>query len=224
ERTGEGQYLDISLIDTYYQYQEINVQGLSLSKGAFMPRASGAQHYAAAPLGIYKGKSQPILIMGLPRQWPALCKLMGREDIENDPKFVDNGARVENQKELTKIIEDWLQSQDSDEETIKALEDARVPCAPILSAVEAINHPHLLERGTAQTITDRALGEFIIPGISFRFGDFPPLELQAPFLGEHNEDVLTRLGGMTPEKVAEMVADGALGSEPVPSETKAAAE
>jgi len=133
-------------------------------------------------------------------------------------------VRTKNQKELTKIIEDWLQSQDSDIETIKRLEEHRVPCAPILSAVEAINHPHLLERGTAQKVTDRALGEFVIPGISFRFGDFPPLDLQAPFLGEDNEDVLTRLGGMTSEQVAEMTADGVLGSEPVIDANKAAAK
>jgi crotonobetainyl-CoA:carnitine CoA-transferase CaiB-like acyl-CoA transferase len=60
ERTGQGQFLDISLLDTYYQYQEINVQGLSLSKGAFMPRASGSQHYAATPLGIFEGSEIPI--------------------------------------------------------------------------------------------------------------------------------------------------------------------
>lgn len=224
ERTGEGQHLDISLIDTYYQYQEINVQGLSLSKGAFMPKASGAQHFAATPLGIFKGKGQPILIMGLPRQWPALCKCMGREDLIEDPKYVDNEVRTANQKELVKIIEDWLQAQDSDAETIKRLEEHRVPCAPILSAEEAINHPHLLDRGTAQKVTDRALGDFIIPGISFRFSDFPPLDLQAPFLGEDNEDVLTRLAGMSADDVAQMKADGALGAEPVVDKSKAAAE
>lgn len=224
ERTGDGQYLDIALIDTYYQYQEINVQALSLSKGAFMPRASGAQHYAATPLGIFKGKSMPILIMGLPRQWPPLCKAMGREDLIEDPKYIDNEARTANQKELVKIIEDWLQSQDDDEATIKLLEEHRVPCAPIHSPVDAINDPHLLQRGTAQTVTDRALGEFIIPGISFRFSDFPPLELQAPFLGEDNADILTRLAGLTPEQVAEMEADGVLSSEPVVGGAKAAAE
>jgi crotonobetainyl-CoA:carnitine CoA-transferase CaiB-like acyl-CoA transferase len=224
ERTGEGQYLDIALIDTYYQYQEINVQALSLSKGAFMPRASGAQHYAATPLGIFKGKDQPILIMGLPRQWPPLCKAMGREDLIEDPKYVDNETRTKNQKELVKIIEDWLQSQDSDAETITLLEEHRVPCAPILSAVEAIEHPHLLDRGTAQKISDRALGEFIIPGMSFRFSEFPPLELDAPFLGEHNADILTRLAGLTIEQVTEMEADGTLGSEPVKGGDKAAAE
>jgi len=224
ERTGEGQLLDISLIDTYYQYQEINVQALSLSKGAFQPKASGPHHYVGGPLGIYQGQTQPILIMALPVQWPRFCETIGMPELLEDPRFIDLAARAENHMELVDIITKWIQEQESDQEVIRMLEEARIPVAPILSAEEAINHPHLLDRGTAQTVTDRALGEFIIPGISFRFSEFPPLELQAPFLGEDNEDILTRLAGLTPDEVAKMTEEGAISAKPVVGGAKAAAE
>ena len=217
EHTGNGQFLDISLLDTYYQYQEINVQGLSLSKGAFIPRASGSHHYAATPLGIFEGTEAPILIMGLPRQWPSMCKAMGREDLIEDPKFIDNDVRNQNREELIGIITDWIKAQKDDQAVLRMLEEASVPCAPILSTEEALNHPHLVQRGTAQKVTDRVLGEFTIPGMSYRFSDFPPLELQAPFLGEHNEEVLTGLCSLTAEQVREMTAEGVLVSEPVRS-------
>lgn len=223
ERTGNGQHLDISLIDTYYQYQEVNVQGLSLGKGAFMPRASGSQHYAVMPLGVYRGKDTHILIMAAPHQWPWLCTAMGRGDLIEDPRFVDNKSRCDNTPELVTIITDWINAQDSDVAAILKLQEARIPVAPILTADEAIAHPHLVQRGTAQKVTDRGLGEFTIPGISYRFSKFPRLELQAPFLGEHNEQVLTELVGLTPGQVRQMETDGALKSEPIP-ESKAAAE
>lgn len=216
ERTGKGQYLDIALIDTYYQYQEVNVQGLSLSKGAFMPRASGSQHYAVMPLGIYQGKNTHILIIAAPRQWPGFCKAIDREDLIEDPRFVDNQARCDHTPELVTIITDWIQAQDSDEAAIRILQNARVPVAPILTNEEAIEQPHLRQRGVAQTVTDRVLGEFTIPGISFRFSKFPPLELQAPFLGEHNEEVLTELAGLKIEQVRAMENDGTLVSERIP--------
>ena len=123
---------------------------------------------------------------------------------------------MENHQELIDIITGWIHAQESDQEVVRILQEARVPVAPILTPVEAMDHPQLRQRGTVQTVTDRALGEFIIPGMSFRFSKFPPLDLQAPFLGEHNAQVLTELGGLTPEQVAEMEADGALVSEPVP--------
>jgi crotonobetainyl-CoA:carnitine CoA-transferase CaiB-like acyl-CoA transferase len=67
-----------------------------------------------------------------------------------------------------------------------------------------------------QTVSDRALGEFTIPGTSYRFSDFPRPDLEAPFLGEHNAQVLTELAGLTPDQIREMTADGALVEEAIP--------
>ncbi len=216
ERTGKGQYLDISLIDTYYQYNDTGVEGLSLSKGEYMPRASGAHHFAGGPLGFYQGQEMIILIIALPLQWPRFCDAIGMPELLTDPRFAEMVDRMENHQELIDIITGWIHAQESDQEVIRILQEARVPVAPILSPVEAMDHPQLRQRGTAQTITDRALGEFTIPGMSFRFSKFPPLELDAPFLGEHNTQVLTELAGLTIEQVTEMEADGTLASEPIP--------
>ncbi len=223
ERTGQGQFLDISLIDTYYQYNDTGVEGLSLSGGAYMPKASGAHHFAGGPLGFYQGQEMIILIIALPLQWPRFCEAIGMPELMEDPRFLELVDRRENHMELVDVITEWIHAQESDQEVIRILEEARIPVAPILTAEEALDLPHLRERGTAQTITDRALGEFTIPAMSYRFSKFPPLELQAPFLGEHNEEVLTGVGGMSPDQVRKMIEDGALVAEPVP-ESKAAAE
>jgi len=81
----------------------------------------------------------------------------------------------------------------------------------VLSVEEAMNHPHLRARGTVRKVRDRILGELDLPGFALRFSDFKvPLELHAPFLGEHNEPVLARLLEMSPEQVKNLEERGVL--------------
>jgi len=216
-RTGAGQYLDISLIDVYYEAQSLSAEALTLGDGSFMPRALGSHHYVGAPCGFFHGKEMSIIIMVMDRTWPYFCRAVGREDLIPEPRFATMASRAENRDELITLTEKWIQAQDSDEDALRQLQEARVTCAPVLTVAQAAALPHLIERSVAQTVTDRALGTFTIPGISYRFSNFPRLELEAPFLGEHNEEVLTELAGITPEQVAAMTADGVLISEPVPA-------
>ncbi len=190
---GGGQLLDISLLDTYFHHHEVSIQGYSASGGKLVPQRNGSHHYAIGPSGIFKSKDGHLMILALLHQWAPLCKAMGRDDLIEDPGFVDNEARMENHAEMVKIIETWLQAQDSDESALALLEKARIPCAPILTVPEAMAHPHMVERGTVRTINDRILGEFQIPGMPLRFSKYEVDEdIQAPLLGEHNEEILKK--------------------------------
>ncbi len=201
-RTGVGQHLDISLLDCYFHQHEVNVQAYSASDGAIVPRRSGSHHYAVSPTGIFKGPDGYIMILALLHQWPVLCKTMGREDLIEDPRFVSNETRVENQQELIGIIEAWLQTFPNDEAAISALQDVRVPVAPILTVPQAIDHPHLRQRGTVRKISDRMIGEFDIPGVPLRFSNHPDyLPLEAPFLGEQNREILSECLGYDANQV-----------------------
>lgn len=193
-RTGVGQYLDISLLDCYFHQHEMNVQAYSASHGEVVPRRAGSHHYAVCPTGIFQGPQGYIMILALVHMWGAMCKAMGRDDLIENPKFRTNEARVKNQKELIGIIEAWLQSFPTDQAAIAALQAARVPVAPILTVPETIAHPHHRQRGTVRRVSDRMLGEFDIPGMPLRFSNHPGyLPLQAPFLGEQNEEILRGL-------------------------------
>ena len=97
-----------------------------------------------------------------------------------------------------------------------AMSEHRVPCAPVLSVEEAVKHPHLRQRGTVRTVHDRILGDFDVPGFALRFSDFPRrLDLEAPTLGEHNEEVLTKYLGYPQSRVRELEQIGVLRSGPV---------
>lgn len=208
ERTGKGQHLDISLLDSYFHYHETSVHAYSLSNGAHRPRRVGAHNPLYAPLGMFKGKSHYLVIMApLDRQWPAVCRAIGKPELADDPRFATNAKRAENQAVLIHMIEEWLASTPSDEEAIRLLEEQHVPVAPVLSVVEAMSHPHLRERQTVRTVTDRIAGEFQIPGVPLRFSAFPQLlELEAAFLGEHNREILHDYLGYSDEQVRELEA------------------
>ena len=210
-RTGEGQFLDISLLDCYFHQHEVNVQAYSASKGAIVPRRAGPHHYAVAPTGIFKGPEGYIMILALLHQWPEMCKAMGREDMIKNSKFASNEARLENLQELIDIIEGWLQTFETDEAAMAALQAVRVPVAPILTVPQAVAHPHHRQRGSVRTISDRMLGEFDIPGVPLRYSSYPGyLDLQAPFLGEQNREILGEWLDYPAETIDELEQQGIL--------------
>ena len=214
ERTGEGQYLDISMLDAYFHCQEMNVQIYSASNGATNPKRSGVHHPQICPTGVFRSKEGYLIIMAfLDHQWAALCKTMGRPELTNDPRYNTNALRLEHRDEVVSAIEGWLASTASDTAAMDALRKARIPVAPVLSIDQAVNHPHLRERQTVRKISDPIFGEFDAPGFPLRFSAFPGfLPLTAPTLGQHNREVLESYLGYSPERIASLEQSGVLQS------------
>jgi crotonobetainyl-CoA:carnitine CoA-transferase CaiB-like acyl-CoA transferase len=215
ERTGKGQYLEVSLVDTYFHYHETSVQAYSLSGGAYQPRRVGSHYPLYAPVGMFKGKSHYLVIMApTDHQFAAVCRAMGKPELIHDPRFTTNAQRSENRAALIAIIEEWIASTASDEEAMRLLEEQRVPVAPVLSVVEAMNHPHLKQRGTIRTVTDRVAGELQIPGFPLRFSEFPQtLDLEASFLGEHKQEIMQQYLGYSEAQIRELESQGVLQHE-----------
>jgi crotonobetainyl-CoA:carnitine CoA-transferase CaiB-like acyl-CoA transferase len=214
EKTGQGQYIDISLLDSYFHCQTVGVELYSASGGKHELKRSGLHHPFFAPAGTFKGRKWYIIILAwLDQHWARVCDAIGRPELASDPRYADAARRGKHRDELIKLIEDWLAAMPDDEASINALRARRVPVAPILSVSEAMSHPHLIERGTVRTVNDRILGEFQIPGFPLRFSKFPDeLEFDAPLLGEHNEAVLHRYLGYSREDVLRLTREGALHS------------
>lgn len=165
ERTGEGQFVETSLLDCYASYHEVNVQVLSASKGAMRPRRAGSFHYLVAPVGIYKGREHYIFVVGgIQHQWPEFCRAMGKPELIEDSRFADIPSRAQNSAVLNVIVQGWIESLPNDEEVYRLLQERRIPYAPVLSIEEVINHPHMRERGTIRTVHDRFMDDFDIPG------------------------------------------------------------
>jgi crotonobetainyl-CoA:carnitine CoA-transferase CaiB-like acyl-CoA transferase len=216
ERTGEGQYIDVSLLDTYFHCQTIGVQLYSASKGAREMKASGLHHSLACPAGVFKGHKWWIIILAMTdKQWVSVCQAIGKPELAKDARYARARDRAQRREELVSVIEDWLAAMPNDEASIEVLRKNRVPVAPVLSIREAMEHPHLVARGTVRTINDPILGEFKIPGFPLRFSGFPEeIEFDAPMLGQHNAAVLEKYLGLSADRVAELQTAGILHSAP----------
>ncbi|MBV8056429.1 MAG: CoA transferase [Deltaproteobacteria bacterium] len=212
ERTGEGQFVETSLLDCYFSYNDMTVHTASLSRGAILPRRSGSHHFGVAPLGVFNGKSSPILIMAsTEHQFGYLCRAMGQPELARDPRFKSNADRMTHVEELKHLIQDWFDSMPGDDEIFRLFDEYRVPYAPVLTVEQAIAHPHLRDNEVVRTVNDRFLGEFDVPGFPLRFSEsLRHPQLDAPMLGEHNRLILTDYLGYSPERIETLEHDGVL--------------
>jgi len=199
ERTGEGQYIDSAILDTYFHMHEVNVPRVAIRGDKFTPTRSGSQHPDGGPTGLFRcSDGSYINVTALAHQWGQLAAALGKPELVDDPRFKDARARRDNNEEIRKLIEDWLARFPTREAAIEVLEKHRVPCAPVLSVNEAAAHPHLRKRGTVRRVEDPLIGPFDIPGLPVKFSRWaPPAGVSADLLGQHNEEVLKDLAGLS---------------------------
>jgi CoA:oxalate CoA-transferase len=217
EHTGEGQHIDCSLLDTYFNMHEVNVPKSSLRGAQFHLPRMGSLHPDGGPTGIFRcGNDEFLSIMVLPHQWPLMVKAMNMPELAEDVRFRDARARRDNNEALQDVIETWLAGFASRDEAIAALEAERVPCAPVLSLHEAMAHPHLRQRGTVRRVTDRDIGAFDIPGLAAKFSRWTPeTEIRADRLGEHNEEILRGILGLNDAEILELYRDKTIVHDPL---------
>ena len=211
DHCGEGQHIDVGLLDVYYHYHEANVHMYSGSGGQIVPTRTGRHVTYVCPAGVFRGNGGELMIMGFLHHWKDMCQALGRPELVDDPRWATDAERLKIVDEVIALIEGWLETFPDTESALTVLEEHGVPVAPVLSVAETVHHPHHRARGTVRTVNDRLAGSFDMPGFPLRFSAFPePLPLEAPLLGEHNEDVVTGLLGKSADELAELREAGVL--------------
>jgi crotonobetainyl-CoA:carnitine CoA-transferase CaiB-like acyl-CoA transferase len=218
ERTGEGQYIDASLLDTYFHMHELSVPVISLRPGKWSPKRTGSLHPTGSPCGVYKARDGYIFLVIQQHEIGRLWRAMKRPDLAEDPRFKTNRDRVKNKEVLRDLIERWLDSFPDRASALKVLDAERVPCAPVLKLEESMAEPHLRGRKTVRRIRNEALGEFDVPGMPVKFSGWPDrTEVKASRVGADNAAIMSELLGMSPEEIERLHREQILLSAP-PSE------
>ncbi len=215
ERTGEGQFIEATLVDTYFHMHEANIPKVAIRGDAFVPTREGSLHPNGGPVGVFDcGRGEFIVICALAHQWPQLVKALGMPELEKDPRFASARARSDNNKLVAEILEKWLKTFPSRDAAIACLEKERIPCAPVLTLNDAMAQPHLVQRGTVRQVSDSQIGPFAIPGSPVRFSAWSDQsELKADLLGEHNEKILHELG-LSDEEIAQLYSEKVIVQDP----------
>ena len=209
ERTGVGQYIDLSLLECMFHLHDTAIQFYVMSEGALNPSRFGSHHYLIAPCGIFKASDGYIVLTVLYHQWETFCETAGHREWLTDPRFATREARVEHRLELAALIERWLQTFSTRDEPLAILEKARILSAPVLDIAQIVNHPVITERGAMQSISHPGLGPVAIPKSPFRMSETSVMiRDRAPLLGEHNEKILGKYLGYSEQRVAELTSAG----------------
>jgi crotonobetainyl-CoA:carnitine CoA-transferase CaiB-like acyl-CoA transferase len=216
ERTGEGQHVEATLLDTYFHMHEVAIPRVSLREG-YTPKRTGSQHPDGGPTGIFRcADGSFITVATLPHQWKQFVEALERPELLEDPRFASASLRRDNNDALKAVLEGWLARFPSREAAIERLDRHRIPAAPVLTLNEAMAHPHLRARGTVREVHDPALGCFAIPGSPVRFSAWKTNEqVAAGRLGEHNEEVLQEYLGLAAEEIEQLYERGVLVQDPL---------
>jgi crotonobetainyl-CoA:carnitine CoA-transferase CaiB-like acyl-CoA transferase len=212
ERTGRGERIDVSLVEPLVYMHSIAVMAPSASEGAYRQTRTGRHFGAVAPSGTFRGPDGWLVLQVLDPQWPRLCAAMGRPELATDPRWADTAGRAAHADEINTMVENWMGSFPSNAALLAHLEAHRLPAAPVIDPADTGEDPWFRERGIVCDVDDEVLGRISVTGLPMRFGTVAPptVDRPAPFLGQHNAEVLAELLGYDAARIDELVADGVL--------------
>lgn len=185
--SGQGQFLDISLFDCAISL--LHPHAANFFMGGQVPQRTGNAHPNIAPYETFPtGSGDIFLAVGNSRQFQTLCSELGRPELAQDPRYLENRDRLNHRQALREDLVAMLQPHQAD--TLAAtLLAAGVPAAPVLDVGEILKHPHALHRGMV-------LEEEGYQGIAspIKLSRTPAtLRRLPPALGQHNEEVFSQL-------------------------------
>ena len=142
--------------------------------------------------------------------WPRLCRLIGKEAWIEDPGYATADARLDKLAHIFATIEEWTKTK-TKFEVMDILNPADVPCGPILSMKEIAEEPSLRATGTVVEVDHPTRGKYLTVGNPIKLSDSPADVRRSPLLGEHNDEILRDVLGMSAQEVEAYKASGALG-------------
>ena len=205
-RTGQGQYIDASMLRATVATQGIGLMEQALTGRALQPR--GNYDPTLAPYGHYPcaGDDQWVSIaVATPDEWRGLVTAIGSPGWADDDRFRSQYRRQRHRKELDELLAGWTSQQDAAAVTA-LLQTHGVAAAPVLSAEERLFHPHCIERGLYSDIDHPALGAEPIFNLMWGLSKTPSaVRRPAPLLGEHNRQILCGTLGLSEDELAHLV-------------------
>jgi crotonobetainyl-CoA:carnitine CoA-transferase CaiB-like acyl-CoA transferase len=193
ERTGEGQSVDVALLDSIMPLMGWVAANLLI--GGQAPVPMGNDNFTAAPSGTFATRDGHVNIAANKQeQWEALTEVLGVERLKLDPRFKERDERKRNRAALTPLLEEKLKQRPT-AEWVAALNARDVPTGAILPLAGALGQSQVRHRGTLQHVRMDGAGEIEVFGLSARLEKTPgEITSPPPRLGAHTEELLGRIG------------------------------
>ncbi len=202
ERTGEGQYVDISMMECSMSILDAFFAQEQLSE--IKPLSMGNRRANYAPVNSFQVKDGHVYIAAsLQKHWDALTRLMDRKDLYEDPKYDTASNRKKYEEELEKIVQTWAIQYDS-KELIELLDENGIPCSPVQTLSQVLNDPHVAARNSIIEFEYPGVGNYPVVAFTPKFSTMAVPVKRAPLLGEHNKEVYVNGLGYTETEFQEM--------------------
>ena len=200
ERTGEGQFIDVALLDSIMPLMGWVVANLMIGREAPVPM--GNDNFTAAPSGVFRtGDGYINIAANKQEQWESVADLLGAPELKQDPRFKERDARKKNRKDLTPLLEAKLKEKETSV-WVDLMNERDVPAGAILTLEAAVHQPQVEHRNTFGNVTVDGIGDLRLFNLTAKFSKSPGhVTAGPPLLGEHTCDVLHGIG-YTDEDIA----------------------
>jgi CoA:oxalate CoA-transferase len=208
--SGQGQLVDVALFDVAFsmtgtvgcaaEYRLLGEVRKPVGNGGF---------YAYCCSGRANDGYVMINVIGN-SMWRRMCRVMGREDLIEDPRFKDNLRRYRNYVAIDVILGDWIKDK-TVAEAMEILDKAGIPCGPVNDVPASLNVPQIEAREMLVELDYPGAGKVPVPGVSIKLSRTPgKVAKRASFLGEDNEDVYGGLLGYGPDDLTRLKQEKAI--------------
>ena len=193
ERTGEGQFIDIAMLDSIMPLMGWVAANLLIAKQEPVPM--GNDNFTAAPSGVFRTKDGHINIAANKQeQWESVCDALDLPELKTDTRFQKRDVRKQNRKELTPLLEAKL-AQRGTLEWVELLNESGVPSGAILSLKDALQQPQIKHRETLKDVPVEGVGTIPLFTLTAKFEQTPgDITSPPPRLSAHTAEVLAGIG------------------------------
>jgi CoA:oxalate CoA-transferase len=194
ESTGEGQRVDVSMLDCQVAILENALARYQVT--GVPPQPLGNRHPTITPFQAFRAKDDYIVVaMGNDALWQSFCAAVEREELATDERFATNRSRTDHIEELTTELEPLFGAR-SVAEWSALLSEAKIPHSRINTIDKVMEHPQVLARNMVVDVEDPVAGTVRIAGNPIKMSSLPdePSRPPVPELGEHTREVLSGLG------------------------------
>jgi crotonobetainyl-CoA:carnitine CoA-transferase CaiB-like acyl-CoA transferase len=207
ERTGEGQYIDLALLDTIVAFNANQI--VSWFCSGRIPVRWGNAHPQVVPYEVFPASDgHLILAVGNDGQFERFCKVAGCPELAEEARFRTMSQRIVHRAELTPLIAEIMRTR-SKQEWIGALEAANVPCGPINNMKEVFDDPQVRHRGLRVDMPHPSGGAAPVVASPMRLQATPvEYRLAPPLLGQHNDEIYRGLLGLSESELAHLASRG----------------
>ncbi len=212
ERTGVGRLVEVAMVEAVYSCLATGLDQYFRADSKVPARSGNAfANFNRAPYNVYEAKDGHVaIILVTEAQWQNLLRAMGRDDLNDDPRFINNDARVRHYDQTEALVNAWTNTH-TRAEIFAATSRFRIPCAPVRDIEEVMHDPHMHERGMLETVEHYDYGPVVLPNSPLRFhgADKVPTRVN-PHVGEHNTPVYRDLLGLSDQEIERLKETGAI--------------